>query len=305
MPALVQERADRPEDLFEVLARAALVDPHRADSGPRSSGAGRPVEQAAILRAPFADPEEPRMAASVTSGSGDQQGTSTTSAASGEAVPVSALEERAGAADRSDGRPGTAPAGRPSIHHVQRHEQADRLDRVGQHGRAGTRRPSRGTARPATRLRVGPRFLAGLEADRRHEDADGDDRRRGRATIATTSSGQSTRPASNGDAEEDDADGERDERAHAAHADAGHAAAEQHDQEVARADVDVLEHPVALAVVEDRPGEAGDARHARTTTARCRRRRSRGRRGRPAAADDLDHQDEDERAEPAAWPPSR
>ncbi len=31
-PALVDERADRPEDLLEVLARASLVDPHRASS---------------------------------------------------------------------------------------------------------------------------------------------------------------------------------------------------------------------------------------------------------------------------------
>ena len=65
-------------------------------------------------------------------------------------------------------------------------------------------------------------------------------------------------------------------------------------QEVARADVDVLEHPVALAVVEDRPGEPGDAREDDRPE------------GRPdddeaavcrvvAAADDLEHDDEDQR----------
>ena len=35
-PALVEERPDRAEDLFEILARATLVDPHAVGASSRS-----------------------------------------------------------------------------------------------------------------------------------------------------------------------------------------------------------------------------------------------------------------------------
>ncbi len=72
------------------------------------------------------------------------------------------------------------------------------------------------------------------------------------------SNSQSTANGSNWTPRSDDADGDRDRGTHRADADPGDPAAEQHDEEVARADVDVLQHPVALAIVEDRPGETGD-----------------------------------------------
>ena len=85
------------------------------------------------------------------------------------------------------------------------------------------------------------------------------------ATIATMPEGHDdgeADPVDGGrverDAEEHDADRDGDDRAHRPDGDPGHAAAEQVEQEVGRADVGVLEHPVALAVVEDGPGEAGD-----------------------------------------------
>ena len=78
--------------------------------------------------------------------------------------------------------------------------------------------------------------------------------------MTTTSSGQSTTAGSNGTPSRSDADGQRDRRAHRPDRDPRRPPAEQDDHEVARADVDVLQHPVALAVVEDRPGQTGDAR---------------------------------------------
>ena len=73
-----------------------------------------------------------------------------------------------------------------------------------------------------------------------------------------------------------------------------HAPAEQHDQEVARADVDVLEHPVALAVVEHRPGQPGDAgQHDRPQRGPDDDEGAVRRVG--AAADDVEHHDEDQR----------
>ena len=78
------------------------------------------------------------------------------------------------------------------------------------------------------------------------------------STMTTMNSGQLTFAKSNGTPSRTTPTIRRDHRAHAADGDAGHAAAEQHDEEVARADVDVLQHPVALAIVEDRPGEPGD-----------------------------------------------
>ena len=63
---------------------------------------------------------------------------------------------------------------------------------------------------------------------------------------------------------------EADDRTDEPDTDPGDAAAEHDDREVARADVDVAEHPVALAVVEDRLGQAGDAAERRTTRGRCR-----------------------------------
>ena len=55
-PALVEERADRAKDLFEILARAALVDPH---AQPSSSGTGGLVQQPAVLGAALAHAEDP------------------------------------------------------------------------------------------------------------------------------------------------------------------------------------------------------------------------------------------------------
>jgi hypothetical protein len=51
------------------------------------------------------------------------------------------------------------------------------------------------------------------------------------------------------DAEGSDPDPDGDERTGDADTEPGHAPAEQHDHELARADVDVLEHPIPLAIL--------------------------------------------------------
>ncbi len=56
-PALVEERADGPEDFLEVLARTALVDPH---AQPPSSGTRGAVQQPALLGAALAHAEDRR-----------------------------------------------------------------------------------------------------------------------------------------------------------------------------------------------------------------------------------------------------
>ncbi len=95
------------------------------------------------------------------------------------------------------------------------------------------------------------------------------------------------------DVEEHDADEERDRRAHRPDPDPGHPAAEDHREEVARADVQVLEHPVALAVVEDHPGEAADAGQDERPE-RAADHDERPIVGAGAAADHVEHDDEDQ-----------
>ena len=70
-------------------------------------------------------------------------------------------------------------------------------------------------------------------------------------------------------------------------------AAEDHREEVARADVEVLEHPVALAVVEDHPGEAADAGQDERPE-RAADHDERPVVGAGAAADHVEHDDEDQ-----------
>ena len=67
------------------------------------------------------------------------------------------------------------------------------------------------------------------------------------------------------------------------------------DQQRVGADVQVLQHPVALAVIEHRLWRGPRCRRPRTPTARCRRPRTRRYSGsRAAAADDLEHDHQDQ-----------
>ena len=111
--------------------------------------------------------------------------------------------------------------------------------------------------------------------------------------MTTTSSGQLTVPGSNGTPSASDADSQRDQRAHRPDRDPGDAAAEEDDEEVARADVDVLQHPVALAVLEDAPGEPGDPGHDERPQ-RAADDDEGAVLGLCAAADDVEHDDEDQ-----------
>ena len=75
-PALVEERPDRAEDLLEVLARAALVDPHRG-----RSSAGTPASGGPSVRPPDERPDVPGrvspMAAPSTASAGTRESTRT------------------------------------------------------------------------------------------------------------------------------------------------------------------------------------------------------------------------------------
>ena len=265
-PALVDERADRPEDLLEVLARASLVDPHRASSLRRVPASG-PADQEPVV-----------WSSSPRSFARRSLARKTAIAASVASVPVTSKATTIVGGVRR-GCPGdgwsTAIPSPPIDGEPAREERlpdaldppAERvsrpidLDGVGQHDEREHRAADQ-EQRAGDRLRVGPRLLAGLEADRGQHHADRDDRRQARATMTTTSSGQWTAREVERDAEHDDADDERD---HARPSPPTATRATPRPSSTTRKSLgltyEVLEHPVALAVVEDRPGEPGDPGH--------------------------------------------
>ena len=277
-PALVEERADRAEDLLEVLARAALVDPHRAPLRPASL-AQEPVVRSSSPRslARRSLARKTRMAASVTSAPVTSKAR-TISAASGAAVPVSC--SNSDARRRRSTRPGREQRSADALDPpAQRRERPIAWTGAGRTPSGNTAPLTRNSA-PATRLGVGPRLLAGLQADRGHEDADRDDRRRARGPSRPRAAASRCAPRSNGTPRRSTPTASVMSAPDRPDREPRDAAAEQHDQEVARADVDVLEHPVALAIVEHGPGEAGDAgQHERPERA-CRRPRTPDRSGR-------------------------
>ncbi len=123
---------------------------------------------------------------------------------------------------------------------------------------SGNTAPGDEEERAGDGLRVLPRLLPGLHDDRAEEHPEGDDG----DDPAERDDGEHEpvdRERIERHAEQDDADGEGDQGAHRPDRGAGHSPAGHRQQEVRRTDVDVLDHPVALAILEDRPGEPGDA----------------------------------------------
>ena len=315
--ALDDEPVRRLDEQDVAASRAGRGRRRWSGRPPRSPGAGCPRRSAcgSILRQePVVRSSSPRsfarrslarkipVAASVTSAPVTSKAT-TIVAGSGEAVPVTEVHRL----------PGPPIAGRAA----REDRVADALDPPGQRA-SPARAPGRGSGRtasgktaPLTRKRApgdAPPGSATTPAA-----SGGRSPRAGRRwrviearprTMTTASSGQTTAPGSNGTPRRRTPNGDRDDRAHRPDADARDAAAQQDDQEVARADVDVLEHPVALAIVEDRPGEPGDAGQDE----RPERRPDddeRAVRGVRAAADDVEDDDEDQGRRPRASRPSR
>ena len=132
-----------------------------------------------------------------------------------------------------------APGGCPRSTSVSGVTQPDRLDRRRQHAQRehDARDQEQGAGR---RLRVGPRLLARLDADRGEQEADREDRADAEPPSTTTSSGQSIRPGSNGTPRTSTPTASVIAAPIAPTADPSDAASEDHGQEVARADVDVL-----------------------------------------------------------------
>ena len=169
-PALVEERADRAEDLLEVLARAALVDPH---AQPSSSGSGGLVQQPAILGAALAHAEDPgggecNQRPGRQQGDDDRRGVGRGRA--GQARPQAVRARRP-----TTGRPGRPRAGRPRSTRSAASAGPTAWTACGRtdSGKTDAAHEEQGAGH---RLRVRPRLLAGLEADRGEQDADGDDR---------------------------------------------------------------------------------------------------------------------------------
>ena len=210
---LIEERADRAEDLFEVLARTALVDPHRASLRlPRDGGPGQePVvwssSPRSLARRSLA--RKTAVAASVATVPVTSKATTISPAVGASCRP--AIAEGDPGPPIPVGPPGNSAARTPSIHHVERRHEADGLD-ADRQDREREDRPADEEQRAGDRLRVRPRLLAGLEADRRERPRSRRSRR-GRRAMTTTRSGQSIRVDVERDAERDDADAERDERA--------------------------------------------------------------------------------------------
>jgi hypothetical protein len=178
----------------------------------------------------------------------------------------------------------------PSIHQLSG-EARPMAWGVGWAARQEDRAETRRTAH-RHRLGVAPRFPR-VQADGRHDDPDRD--HRDEAEGHPDDEGE---PVDAGgveaDAEEEHPGQEGHGRPDEADPDPGDPSSEQDDPEIAWAHVDVAEHPVALPIVEDRPGQPGDPAHDE---------RPQGtphttwpdRRGRPAT-DDVDYEDEDEDA---------
>ena len=113
------------------------------------------------------------MAASVTSAPVASKATST-SRRIGRGLPVSRSKREPGP-PIPVGLPGTSARRTPSIHQHSGESEAECLERVGQDAQR-EHRPRHEEERARDGLRVVPRVLVGLDADRGHEDADRHDR---------------------------------------------------------------------------------------------------------------------------------
>ena len=155
---------------------------------------------------------------------------------------------------------------------------------------SGNTTPDDQEHRPGERIGVGPALLARLEADRREQHAQRDDRHEPEHEAGTEQrpvDGREVDP----EAEDDDGEHERDDGPHRPRREARPAATDEQHEERRRADVEVLEHPVALAVLEHGPRRSRDPGHEH------RPQRAAQHDERPdvvvrAAADDLDHHDQ-------------
>ena len=229
-------------------------------------------------------------------------------AASVASAPVThkAIEDRGTIGRRSTGdscphRSGAADRRRP----VGQDREPDPRDPPGDGVERGRRpgatagRTASGNTTPETRnmragegIGIGPALLARLEADRREQHAQREDR-----DEAEHEAGAEQRPVDGREvdpqAEDDDGEHERDDGPHRTRGEACPAAPDEQHEERRRADVQVLEHPVALAVLEHGPRRSRDpgdehrpqgaAEHDERPDVAVR-----------AAADDLDHHHQEE-----------
>ena len=148
-PALVEERADRAEDLLEVLARAALVDPHagRSSLGRCGGRAVAPVaECTSVPRAGKADAGARRARASVRRAPISRGQSAASSPATRASLTISAVFARTDA-------PSVSVAMRASSHGRQR--RARRCRRPSASRDRPSRRP-RARRHPGARRRPGP-----------------------------------------------------------------------------------------------------------------------------------------------------
>ena len=93
----------------------------------------------------------------------------------GNELPGQLRVQRSSAADRARVRPGRAPAGRPRATTSAGRPARAPGPAAGRTDSGKTAPETRNSA-PGDRLRVGPRLLAGLQADRGEDDPDRDDR---------------------------------------------------------------------------------------------------------------------------------
>ena len=178
--------------------------------------------------------------------------------ASGAAEPVTAVHSDP-SPPIDDGPSGATARRTPATHQVTGLMSPMTSSDVGQDGeREHDARDQE--QRPGERVRVRPALLARLEADRGQQHADREDRH-----DAQHQRDPEQRPVDRREVdpqpEHDDREHERDERAHRAGREPGPAAPDEQHEERGRRDVQVLEHPVALAVLEDRPRRPRDPGH--------------------------------------------